>query len=506
MILDVRELLVRLRRGESVRAIARDLGVARKTIRRYRAIAEHEGLLSGDLPSTARLDACVRSHRGPSPLKQPVFRAAPHREVIESLMNRGVEAKVIHQRLCESHDYTGSYSSVYRFCRSLRPTEPCAGFVRIETSPGEEAQVDFGTAGTMIDRETGEMKKAWLFVMTLSMSRHQYTTFVFNQRVATWLRCHREAFEFFGGVPERVVIDNLKAAIVKATFHDPGVQRSYREFAEHYGFSIAPCRVRTPRHKGKVESGVRYVERNFLRGRETMFLDEANTKVLNWVERIAGRRTHGTTQRHPLDVFDQVERAALHPLPVDAYDLGVWKRAKLHPDCHVVLDKAYYSAPHRLIGQRLWIRSNEREVVIYHDHVRLATHRWAPPGGRRTMRDHYPPDKAMYLMATPMWCREKAEQIGPSTARVVDRLFGERPLDRLRSVQSIVGLATRYAPERVDAACRRALYYDDVRYATIKRILAKGLEGEPLAGAMDLVDAQILLPYTFARRGSEIFQ
>lgn len=189
--------------------------------------------------------------------------------------------------------------------------------------------------------------------MTLSWSRHQYVEFVFDQQLQTWLRLHRNALAFFGGVPERVVIDNLKAAIVRACWHEPEAQQAYRECAEHYGFLIAACGPRMPRHKGKVEQGgVHYVKRNFLGGRERTTISQANRDVLRWVRTTAGLRVHGTTRERPLDRFD-LERAALRPLPATPYDLAIWKQVRLHRDCHVVFENAYYSAPFRLVGQAL---------------------------------------------------------------------------------------------------------------------------------------------------------
>ena len=214
---------------------------------------------------------------------QNVSSVEPYRELVVKLRQEGVEIAAIHERLKE-RGYTGSYSSVYRFVRNLEPLEPEVT-VRVETRPGEEAQVDFGFAGRMIDPETGELRKTWAFVMTLSWSRHQYVEFVFDQKVETWLRCHRNAFAFFGGVPERVVIDNLKAGIVRACWDEPQAQQAYRECAEHYDFLITPCRPRTPEHKGKVEQGgVHYVKRNFLGGREPTTITQANRDVLRWVE------------------------------------------------------------------------------------------------------------------------------------------------------------------------------------------------------------------------------
>ena len=502
MILDVREVVRRVRAGQTDRAIAREMKAARKTVTKYRKVAAEVGLLEGPLPPAGEVKARLDPVLVASPPPRSAFKAASHRERIEAWRKDGVSPRPIFERLRDDHDYKGSYSSVYRYVLHLEGKTP-TGFVRMEVEPGAEAQVDFGTAGRMVDPKTGQERKAWVFVMTLSHSRHQYATIVFDQKVETWLRCHREALESFGGVPRKILVDNLKAAIVRAVLHDPVAQRSYREFAEHYDFLISPCRVRTPEHKGKVESGVKYVKRNFLAGRRFRDITEANSKLLEWVERIAGTRIHGTTKQRPLARFLEVEKPALSPLPTTPFDMGVWKQAKLHPDCHVVVDGAYYSAPHRLIGHRLWVRTNGRDVLLFHDYERVASHGWGPPGTRRTIRDHYPPEKVAYLMATPQYCREKAAGIGEATTTVVERLLAERPLDRLRTVQAILRLMDKYGPRRLEAACRRALCFDDARYTTIKRILVRGLESDPLP------QPELPVPsgrtFVFARPGSEIF-
>jgi len=502
MALDVREIVRRLRAGQSDRAIARDLGIARKTVAKYRSSAVAKRFLDGPLPDAEELNRWLAESVPPSPLPCQPFKAAEYQEVIEGWREDGVEIKAIFERLRDQHQFTGSYSAVHRYVRFLEGDQSPA-FVRIEVGPAEEAQVDFGYAGQMFDPKTGRLRKAWVFVMTLSHSRHQYGTFVFDQSIATWLRCHREAFEYFGGVPRKITVDNLKAAIVKAVLHEPVAQRSYREMAEHYGFLISPCRVRTPRHKGKVESGVRYVKRNFLAGRTFHDIVEANAELLAWIERVAGRRIHGTTKQRPLDRFVAVEKSALLELPATPYDMGVWKKVKLHPDCHVVFDGAFYSAPHRLIGQTLWARSNGREVVIFHDYTRLATHAWGRPGTRRTISDHLPPEKVAVLMATPMYCRERAQKIGTAAREVIDHLLDERPLDRLRTVQALLRLADRYGCQRFEAACRRALCYSDTRYHTIKRILERGLDTDPLPVAEPIAPSPCA--FVFARPGSEIF-
>ncbi len=212
MTLDARELLRRLQAGQKHRAIARDLGVARKTVAKYDELARQHGLLGGHLPEAGDLDCWLGSMVPEATLPRQPYKAQQHRAKIEKLRGSGVEMMAVFKRLCEEDEYQGSYSALRRYVVHLEQTTPTA-FVRLETPPGEEAQVDFGSAGRMIDPRTGELRKAWVFVMTLSCSRHQYAELVFDQRVETWLRCHRHAFEAFGGVPRRIVLDNLKAAI-----------------------------------------------------------------------------------------------------------------------------------------------------------------------------------------------------------------------------------------------------------------------------------------------------
>jgi hypothetical protein len=324
------------------------------------------------------------------------------------------------------------------------------------------------------------MRKGWVFVMTLGFSRHQYAEIVFDQKIETWIELHVRAFEWFGGTVKRIVLDNLKAGIVKAVIHDQEAQRSYRELAEHYGFLISPCRPGTPRHKGKVESGVRYVKRNALAGREFRDVEEANRHLLRWVEQTAGTRIHGTTQEQPLVRFAR-EREKLCPLPTSRYEVIVWKQAKLHPDCHMVFDYSYYSGPHWLVGKKLWLKATPRRVEVHRGYERIATHeRASQRGSRKTIPDHLPPEKLAGLLPEPLRLRAAAKEVGPFTGEFIERLLGEKPLDRLRGAQGVLKLRHRYTSARLEAACRRALAFDELRYHTVKDILKRGLDLEPV--------------------------
>jgi len=478
--MDIREMLRCLQKGQSDRAVARAVGVDRKTVSKYRSWAREQEILEGPLPSLSQLQRLLEETLETPPPPQNASTVEPYRQMVLKMRRDGVEIAAIHQRLKE-RGYEGSYSSVYRFVRALEPPEPDVT-VRVETPPGEEAQVDFGCAGTTIDPQTGQPRKTWVFVMTLSWSRHQYVEFVFDQKVETWLRLHRNAFAFFGGVPRRIVPDNLKAAIIRACWNEPEAQQAYRECAEHYDFLIAPCRPRMPQHKGKVEQGgVHYVKRNFLGGREETTIGKANEDVLKWCNTTAGQRIHGTTRERPLDRF-ATEKGILQPLPGTPYDMAVWKQVKVHRDCYLNFDKAYYSVPFRLVGQRVWVRGGTSQVQVYTDDYQLvATHpRAQQPGRRVTNLDHLPPHKVPGLTLSREACRQQAAQIGPCTREVIDRLLDHRPEDRLRTAGRLLRLATRFSPQRLEAACARALRFDDPSYRTVKQILEQGLEGEEL--------------------------
>jgi transposase len=505
-VLDIREMVRRIQAGDGDRRIARELQVSRKTVTKYRAWATGVGLHEGPLPDPATLQARLAETLPVVPPPTVVSSVAGFRDPIVAWRRQGVECRAIHALLREQHGFTGSYAAVYRFVRSIEPHTPEA-CVRLETPPGDVGQVDFGYAGRLVDPTDGHERRAWVFVMTLAYSRHLYAELVFDQSVATWLRCHRHAFEWFGGVPTRLVIDNAKCAVVSAVFHDPVIQRAYRDCAEHYGFLIAPCRVRTPEHKGKVEQGgVHYVVRNALAGRTFRDLLDGNAHLRLWLIETAGVRIHGTTKEAPLTQFREVEQTALHPLPATPYAAATWKQVTLHRDCHVIFEQAFYSAPHRLIGETLWVRGADTTVTIFHEYAVIAVHpRATAPGQRRTIADHLPPTKLAGLQVTPVSCRAQAQQIGTATQQVVDRLLDERPVDRLRTAHAILKLTRKVAPHRLEAACARALAFDDVAYATIKRILDRGLERVPIPTTATVVPPPSPATLQFARPWSDFF-
>ncbi len=498
----LRELIHRVRRGEGDRAIARDTHLSRTTVRKYRQLAEAQGYLdlSKPLPNVQVLATILGSE---PELSRNVSSVTPFKEVVEKLLDDGVEMAAILERLREDHGYKGSYSSIRRFVGNLRPREPRA-VVRVHTDPGEEAQVDFGSVGMLLDPMSGQPRQAYVFVMTLGFSRHQYAELVFDQKIPTWLALHRRAFASFEGVPTRIVLDNLKAAVLQASLHDPVLGEAYRRFAQHYGFIVSPNRPATPQHKGKVESGVHYVKRNFMAGQIFTDIREANRKLAIWVEEKAGTRDHGTTHQAPLALFNSQEKDKLLPLPAEPFELVETRIVKVHPDCHVVIDGSYYSAPFGFVGHELDAYIFERVVQLFRGTELVFTHPRASFKGQwLTRNEHYPPGKAAFLEKTPQYCKTLAAKIGPSTRQVVDELLADRPLNQLRSVQSILRLADSVGKERLEAACKRALFFDNVRYGSIKGILNGALDQQPLPETVPIKKAQ--MAFTFQRSPSEFF-
>lgn len=509
----LRDLIHRLRVGESERRIARDLRISRITVHRYHGLAERQGFLKpgSGMPGDSAIVAALGE--APQP-PRTVSTVEPYAEVVHQLLDQQVEMVAIFQRLRDDHGFSGSYSSVRRYVHRLRPPEPRV-VVRVQTAPGEEAQVDFGPVGSLYDPVTDRLRPAYAFVATLSYSRHQYAELVFDQKVPTWIALHRRAFESWGGVPRRIVPDNLKAAVVEALIHDPVLGEAYRRtpalrrtqcgasVAQHYGFVISPTKPHTARHKGKVENGVHYLQRNFMAGQDFADIRVANQRLPVWVRETAGTRDHGTTHQPPLRLFLEHEQAALLPLPPEPFTLCEIRPVKVHPDCHVVIAGSFYSVPYRYVGQTLDAHVGERIIQLFAGQELVASHeRSLDPGQWHTRLEHYPAAKAAYLERTPERCRAMAAKVGAATSQVVETLLAERPLDRLRAVQAILRLQDTVGPSRLEAACARALYFGDVRYRRIKQILNAALDQEPLPEAVPSFPSRA---FTFARSGADFF-
>ena len=472
---EYRQVLVRMRQGDSDRQIAKARLVGRPKAAQLRRVATTQGWLDPEQPLPAdEVLAEVLLAKDPQP--GPSSRVEPFREQIIAWKQAGITATTIHRTLEREHGFAGSYSAIRRFVQGLELSAPTAT-VRLDFAPGEAAQVDFGSGPRILDTSTGELRKTWVFVMTLCFSRHQYAEVIWDQSVATWLSCHRRALEWFNGVPARLIIDNAKCAITRASTRDPEVQRAYGEYAEGYGFKIDACPPGEPQLKGRVEAGVKYIKRAFLPLRRFRDLADANTQLRGWILAEAGNRIHGTTREQPLSQFEAVEKALLLPLPDVPPQLAVWAKVKVHRDAHVQFEKAYYSVPFRLLGQSLWLKATPATVRLYRDHALVATHpRQQRPGARSTVDDHMPPNALAWAMRDPQWCLKQAKGVGAQCKALIERLFADRVLDNLRAAQGVIRLKDKYGAARLEAACERALAFDNPRYRSVKTILEKGLD------------------------------
>ncbi len=482
--------VIRLHRlGRSGRQIARRLRMGRETVREYLDAFLKAGLLNGaadDLPDQHVLRAALGSDASPPP--QQTSSVERWRSKIDELQGKGAGPTAIHDYLrLHEPEYDGTLSAVKRLCRRLereRGPAPTDVAIPVETAPGEVAQVDFGYAGVRYDPDRGIPRKCWLFVMTLGFSRHMCAGLVFDQTVQTWLRLHMDAFEAFGGVPRVLVPDNLKAAVVRAAFgvsDEVEINRSYRELARHYGFQIDPTPPRSPQKKGKVEAGVKYVKGNFLATWDTVDIHEDRRQLRRWVLEIAGRRRHGTTGRPPLELFEEQERGALLPLPAERWQAVIWKKVTLHRDSHVQVDGGFYSAPWQFLHQQLWARCTTHRIALYHDDELLCTHSRVGRGQRSTVEHHLPDHRRDLRHRSREHWMARAGAIGPEVEELAGAIFdADDVLLNLRKVQAVVSHLETFPPHRARAAARRALFFGSIDYRSIKAMLRKGLDLEPL--------------------------
>mgnify|MGYP003884533827 CR=1 FL=1 len=487
----LQELVCLHRKGLTVREVARRLGVSPNTERAYRHALEAEGLLlgEGEVPDLATLRAAVEKHLPAKPVPQQASSIERWAGAIGEALQRGAGPKAIHDMLrLEKDDYDGSYDAMKRFVRrwrKVRGPQPEDVAIPVDTEPGQVAQIDFGYLGKLYDPDAGRMRKSWVFVLVLGFSRLVFARITFDQKTDTWLRLHIEAFAALGGVPAEFVPDNLKAAVIRSAFgsdrEDTALNRSYRDLARHYGFMIDPAPRREPKKKGKVESGVKYVRNNFWKPRDLVEIGEAQSELARWVEGIANQRDHGTTGRMPQAVFDEIERAVLQPLPARPYVPVVWKRARVHPNSHVLFEKREYSVPWPHIGSEAWVRATPDTVVVYIDDERVQTHDRRGKGPRSTVETDLPEHRRELRHRSRDYWLRRARTIDERVEAYVQEVFdSDDVLSQLRVVQAIVTLLENYTVDRAIAACDRAHYFGNHTYRGVRDILRKGLDMQPL--------------------------
>lgn len=398
-------------------------------------------------------------------------------------MDEGFSFEVMHALIRER--FACSESTVRR-CVHRRFPKTRHPVVRRATVPGVFMDVDFGYLGLTRDPQTGRTRKTWLFSGRLRHSRVVWRERVFDQKLDTFLSCHEHAFDYFGGVPANVAPDNLKAAVVRASFEEPIPNRTYRIFAEHCGFCISPCLPRTPQHKGGVENDIKYVKHNFWprfreaernRGRTTPDGDELVRALERWNEEVSETRLVAGVGRTPREMFESEEREQLLPLPPTRFERIEWKLCKVQVDWRIQFGTAFYSVPYRHIGATVQVCASARIVRIFRDFELICTHRRATRKWEYVSNpDHAPPNAVEFLSTTRRGLLRRAEEIGASVRAVAAAIFEDRAVDGLRPVRALLNLATRYSPERLRAACARALRHGSPTQTSVKRILARGLD------------------------------
>jgi transposase len=483
-VVDVVELLRHWYAGDNVSQMARSLGLDRKTVRKYTGRAEAQGLSPGGPPiAPAAWAAHVREWfpelvdaRARSSVHGQIAR---HHDYLEKHLG-DVTLATIHQRLRDERGLAVSLSSLRRYVRSEFAEELAAERVTVlrdDPPPGQEAQLDYGHLGNWLDPESGNRRRVWAFLMVLACSRHLFCYPVLRMTQPEFLAAHVAAFAFFGGCPARLVPDNLGSGVLKPDLYDPRLNRGYAELAAHYGCLVDPARVAHPKDKARIERLVPYARDSFFAGRNFADLASMRRDAAHWSLAVAGQRAaRPLGGARPAAVFAALEQAQLLPLPRRPFEGATWQTAKVAPDCHLTVAGALYSVPFRFIGRRLDVRFTEATVEIYEGLELVKTHLRLGRGRRATDWQDYPEAKAAFFLRTPVWCRERAAEIGPACAALVAELLGEQALHRLRSAQGVIGLAERYGAERLEAACALALAVGDARYRTVRGILSTGRE------------------------------
>ncbi len=404
----------------------------------------------------------------------------PHRELILAKLDQGLSAQRIWQDLVADHGFTAAYDSVKRFVRSLGG-DPIAPFRRLETAPGEEAQVDFGAGAPIVNAE-GKRRKSHVFRIVLSHSRKGYSEATFTQTTEDFIRCLENAFAHFGGAPKTLVIDNLKAAVAHPDWFDPELVPKLQSFCRHYGTVILPTRPYMPRHKGKVESGVKYVKNNALKARSFASLDAQQRFLEHWEATVADTRIHGTTKRQVAKVFQDVERAALAPLPVERFPSFQESQRVVARDGHVEVAKAYYSVPPEYLGCKVWARWDTRLVRVFnHRWEQIAIHVRHEKGRFRTHEHHVHPHKISGLERGAGYLLNKISWIGPQAHAWAEAMLAGRGIEGTRSLQGLLSLGQKHPHEALEKACETAISYGVFRLKTLRQLLARdALPQKPL--------------------------
>ena len=393
-----------------------------------------------------------------------------YRELIELELTRGRNAMGIYQDLVDRHGFTSSYQSVQRFVRKLRGAVSPEARVIIETRPGEECQVDYGTGPMVRDPDSGKYRRTRLFVMTLGCSRKSVRLLAFKSSTRVWAELHEKAFRRLGGSTRVVVLDNLREGVVSPDIYDPRLNPLYRDVLAHYGVTAFPCKVRDPDRKGKVESGVGHAQKTPLKGKKFESLEEAQAYLDHWEERWADKRIHGRTKRQVAAMFAE-EKPFLQALPLEPFRYYQYGVRTVHLDGCVEVEAAYYGAPPGWIGREVHVQWDAMYVRLLDPKTGelLREHLSGKRGGHRIRdadRPRRTPPQLLQLLA-------RAHKAGPSIGAVCDAIHARQGELGMRRIQGVLQLVKQYGSVACDDACAAALELRVPEYRFVRRYLER---------------------------------
>ena len=477
-------IITLLKNGVGQREIHRKTKINRKTIRKYAKEIDllpagsdinpksptlatgADRVISGNPPprppgnSTSKEEKrAIRLHAGSA--------CEPHREWIEKQVKLRRNAVAIYQDLVELFGFSNKYNSVKRFVRGLRKEDP-KQFDRLEFSPGEEAQVDYGTGAKTL-HSTGKYRKTRLFIMTLKYSRRSFRKVVWQSSKETWAKLHEEAFRYFGGCPQYVVLDNLKEGVIKADLYEPELNTVYAAMLEHYGVVADPARVRDPNRKGTVENAVQHTQDTALKGRTFESIERQNEWLVHWEKQWAAQRIHGRTKRQVEEMF-QEEKPYLKQLPLTAFRYFSQETRTVWDDGAIQVGKSYYSALPAPLYTKVIVRIYDSEIEII-DPVTMVFFRRHIKSSRPGSFDMAPEDRIFNPSRQTRYLFAKAESIGPATLKLCKVLFEEEGRTGQRRMQGIVNLVRHYEARYVEQACIKASDVGLRSYKSIRNLV-----------------------------------
>jgi transposase len=475
--------------GWPLRRIEKATGVRRETISAYlkaagvvvclpgwghRAPAKPAVPVTTDPPKPAiGVTTDSRASRNQGPPTHPEESASlcePYREWIEQGLSRGRNAMAIWQDLVSDHGFAGGYQTVKRFVRKLRGGQLPEAAGIILTSPGEEAQVDYGSGPMVRDPQSGKYRRTRLFLLTLGYSRKAVRLLVWRSSSQVWAELHEKAFRRLGGCPRIIILDNLKEGVLLADIHDPTLNPLYRDVLAHYGVVALPCRIQDPDRKGKVESGIGHTQKTPLKGMRFESLEEAQAYLDRWEERWADTRIHGTTKRQVAAMFAE-EKPHLLALPLEPFRYYQYGERVVHLDGCVEVEAAYYSLPPGWIGRAVKVQWDELHVRILHPHTHqlLREHLRQKRGGYRLEEE----DRPTKMPLSTAQLLRRAEHAGAQIGKLCQMLYQRQREAAIRRILGVLSLTKKYGAAAVEDACATALDLGVHEYRFVRRYLER---------------------------------